>query len=342
MVQMQGADSGALLNESITIVEQTCMKTTHLKIIFFTLILILFSFSSLTAQDDVTPTPQPTAEPSPTPLPRPTAVNTLNDSGVTVELLFEKIQQGRAGMFYVGGENVTGARIRFLDSLTDFFPAEDGFYGLLAIDMDQSPRVYDVSVFVALADGTRLTIPAQIEVALGGFVRQDFAVAADRAYLIDPEVERSEFARLNAIFAEYTPEQLWDGSGFQFPIPSEITSPFGAYRIINETVETRHTGWDLRAATGTPVQAMAAGKVAFAGLMDIRGNHVIIDHGYGIFSGYSHLSQIHVTRGQSVVRGQIIGVSGNTGRSNGPHLHWEITVNGQWVDSYDFLRMWMP
>jgi murein DD-endopeptidase MepM/ murein hydrolase activator NlpD len=88
--------------------------------------------------------------------------------------------------------------------------------------------------------------------------------------------------------------------------------------------------------------ASAAGRVAFAGRLDIRGNHVIIDHGFGVFTGYSHMSQVNVTRGQLVTRGQILGLSGNSGRSSGPHLHWEVTVNGDWVDSVDFINMWLP
>jgi murein DD-endopeptidase MepM/ murein hydrolase activator NlpD len=98
----------------------------------------------------------------------------------------------------------------------------------------------------------------------------------------------------------------------------------------------------LRAATGTPVMAMAAGKVAFAGTMDVRGNIVIVDHGYGVFSTYCHFSVINVVRGQNITQGQILGMSGNTGRSNGPHLHWEMNINGQWIDSVDFMSMWMP
>jgi len=193
-----------------------------------------------------------------------------------------------------------------------------------------------------MESGDRVTVRGQFNVTLGGFIRQDFELASDRAFLADPQVERVEFARLDSVQDDVTLERAWADSGFQIPIDDEITSPFGAFRIINENTETRHTGWDVRAPVGTPIMAMGAGTVAFAGLMDIRGNHVIIDHGYGIYSGYSHLSQVHVTRGQPITRGQIIGMTGNTGRSNGPHLHWEVTVNEEWVDSVDFLLTWLP
>ena len=82
--------------------------------------------------------------------------------------------------------------------------------------------------------------------------------------------------------------------------------------------------------------------MAFAGLMDIRGNYVVIDHGHGVYTGYAHFSQIHVTRGQTIAAGQVIGVTGDTGRSSGPHLHWEMNINGDWVDVANVSRMWLP
>jgi murein DD-endopeptidase MepM/ murein hydrolase activator NlpD len=267
----------------------------------------------------------------------------ITEQGITVELLFQTVPQGRAALVRVTGEHLAGARVRFWQTTSDcFLIPGDAYYGLIAVSMDQTPRVYDFSVLAWREDGTRVTVPLQMQVVLGNFIVQDFNLSADRAYLVDPEVERLEFARLDSIFANFTYERLWDLDGFQSPIESELTSPFGAFRMINETVETRHTGWDLRAPVGIPVMAMASGRVAYAGLMDIRGNYVVIDHGYGVYSGYAHLSQVHVTRGQTITKGQIIGVSGNTGRSGGPHLHWETVVNGEWVDSADFLAMWLP
>ena len=76
--------------------------------------------------------------------------------------------------------------------------------------------------------------------------------------------------------------------------------------------------------------------------MDIRGNIVVINHGMGVFSTYNHFSQVHVTRGQTIAAGQVLGVVGNTGRTSGPHFHWEIAVNGNFVDAIQFMQMWKP
>ena len=276
-------------------------------------------------------------------IPRPEPSTTFDADEVTVNVLFDAIPQGRIGVLHIPTEGVTGARVRFRDQLAEFFPVEgEGLFGIIAVNMDLPPRAYEFSVLAFMETGDRVTVRGQFNVTLGGFIRQDFELTSDRAFLADPQIERVEFARLDSVQDDVTPERSWADGGFQIPIDSEITSPFGAFRIINENTETRHTGWDVRAPVGTPIMAMGAGTVAFAGLMDIRGNHVIIDHGYGIYSGYSHLSQVHVTRGQPITRGQIIGMTGNTGRSNGPHLHWEVTVNEEWVDSVDFLLTWLP
>jgi murein DD-endopeptidase MepM/ murein hydrolase activator NlpD len=218
---------------------------------------------------------------APPPRQKPQPSLTLTSEGVTLEQYFDQVQQGRAALLRVVADDLAGARLRFMDQLSEFFPADDGsYYGLLVVDMDRiHNRALNYDVIAWRDDGSRVTLSSQVEVSLGGFVRQDFNLPADRSYLADPQVERNEFARLDAIFAEVTTERLWDETGFIYPINSPVTSPFGAYRIINETMPTRHTGWDLRAAVGTPVRAMGSGRVAFAGLMDIRGNHVIIDHG---------------------------------------------------------------
>jgi hypothetical protein len=317
------------------------------------LVLLLCAAPVVFAQEGIDETPPPTIDPAatpapvytPTPLPRPVPVSTLAQDGVTVELYFQTIAQGQVGLVHVFGEGLAGARARFANEMVDFFPvAGDGFYGMLSANIEQSPRVYDVPIFAWRdGDSTRTTINTQIEVVIGDFIRQEINMAPDRAYLVDTEIERTELARLESIFSGVTAEAKWDPTGFQLPIlGSELTSPFGAFRNFNGTLQTRHTGWDIRTTLGVPVMASSAGEVAFAGMLDIRGNLVVIDHGYGIYSTYCHLSQIHVTRGQTIVKGQIIGVTGDTGRSSGPHFHWEMAVNGNFVDSVQFTQTWIP
>ena len=98
-----------------------------------------------------------------------------------------------------------------------------------------------------------------------------------------------------------------------------------------------HSGIDIRAERGTTVYAPAAGTVIHAGPAQDYGTTVIIDHGQDIRSLYGHLSKLNVQAGQRVERGAVLGQTGNTGRSSGPHLHYEIHVKGQAVNPRAYL-----
>ena len=99
-----------------------------------------------------------------------------------------------------------------------------------------------------------------------------------------------------------------------------------------------HAGLDLREETGAPVRATAGGKVVSAGWSGGYGNMVEIEHGNDMSTRYGHLSSISVSEGQSIAPGAILGRVGSTGRSTGPHLHYEVRVDGEAVDPVRFLR----
>lgn len=303
------------------------------KFIALLVVLLLLISPSLT-QDDIDATAQPE------PRPMPTSVKVEGD--ITLERYFPSITQGGVGLIRLAGSDIVQARIFFLDAEYPFFEVPgDGWYTFVVANMDVQPRDYEVAILIERANDNT-TLNETITVESAGYITQNFDIPGDRAYLADPEIERAEFAKLDAITEGVTLETLWGETGFNLPLDADITANFGTYRVLNEAMQTRHTGWDQRAPVGTPVRAIGAGRVAFAGLLDIRGNYVMIDHGYGVYSGYAHFSQIHVTRGQTIAEGQILGMSGNTGRSSGPHLHWEMVVNGEWVDSLAFIEMWLP
>lgn len=276
---------------------------------------------------------------------RPQPAQTLEANGVQAALLFPSLPQGGVGVIELRGDNITEARVLFGKNDIHFIrDSRDAslWYALVVADIDLQPRDYGITILIRREDGATDILTSTVPVTNAAFIRQQFAVPSNISYLINPEVERNEFARIDAITNTITDEPLWDENGFMLPIDANITSGFGQYRILNQSVQTRHTGWDQRAPVGTQVGAIAAGTVAYAGQLDIRGNYIMINHGWGIYSGYAHLSQMNVERGQSVQQGQIIGLSGNTGRSSGPHLHWEIVVNREWVDSLNFINLWLP
>jgi murein DD-endopeptidase MepM/ murein hydrolase activator NlpD len=120
-------------------------------------------------------------------------------------------------------------------------------------------------------------------------------------------------------------------AGLIWPVNGPVTSPFGM------RWGRMHDGIDIGVPSGTPIHAAAAGTVIYAGWMEGYGNLVVLDHGNGLSTAYAHQSSIAVGYGQAVTQGQVIGYVGSTGHSTGPHLHFEVRVNGSPVDPLGYL-----
>ena len=165
-----------------------------------------------------------------------------------------------------------------------------------------------------------MTTGVLVEAGRFGYERID--VPAIRNDLLDPAVFARDRERFDAVRYIHTPERLWIVP-FQRPCGGSISAYFGSHRSYNGGPYTSyHSGVDFRAPTGTPVHAPAAGTVVLAEPMGLWGNAIVIDHGWGILTGYGHLSMIEVQVGQQVLQGELIGKVGNTGLSTGAHLHW--------------------
>jgi murein DD-endopeptidase MepM/ murein hydrolase activator NlpD len=161
---------------------------------------------------------------------------------------------------------------------------------------------------------------------------------------IDPEKTGPEDDLIASIISQITDDRYWEG---KFLFPSTITesfpSVFGSRRNYNGVGYLwYHTGLDFYGGAGTPITAPARGKVVFVGPLDVRGNVTFIDHGWGVFTGYLHQSQISVSVGDWVEAGQEIGLVGRTGRVTGPHLHWEVWVGGVPVDPIEWTSESFP
>lgn len=269
----------------------------------------------------------------------------VQGDGVTLDVYFTQLKQGRVGLLGLQGEGIHHAQAEVFRQEVTFFklPDRDGWWALFAAEMEQTIRRYDLTVTVAFEDAPDQALFTQFDVISGGFISQTVTLVPDDRLerLLDPEIEANELARIFDLARSHD-VTYWHGLGFAPPLVAELTSPFGAVRVFNEALQTVHTGWDFNAPTGTPLLSMADGVVALATQLDIRGNYVLVDHGQGIYSGYAHLSVIYVTQGQSVQAGQILGLVGSTGRSSSAHAHFEMIVDGKWIDPVDFLQMAMP
>ncbi|MBK8901859.1 MAG: peptidoglycan DD-metalloendopeptidase family protein [Anaerolineaceae bacterium] len=160
---------------------------------------------------------------------------------------------------------------------------------------------------------------------------------------IDQQSIADERERLFAIWEQNSGPAQWHGT-FLLPINSYLTisSTFGARRSYNGgPYRSYHEGVDFAAYGGTPVLAPASGTVVVAEFLYVRGGAVIIDHGLGIYTGFYHMSSLAVAPGDVVSPGQIVGEVGTTGLSTGNHLHWDLLVDGIWVDAQAWLEQAM-
>ena len=125
---------------------------------------------------------------------------------------------------------------------------------------------------------------------------------------------------------------------FILPAKGELSSRFGLRRYFNDQPRAPHAGLDLAVASGTPIKASAPGTVLATDDYFFNGKTVFIDHGNGLITMYCHLDKFEVEAGQTVSKGQLIGLSGQTGRATGPHLHWSVMLNGEMVDPELFVQ----
>ena len=179
--------------------------------------------------------------------------------------------------------------------------------------------------------------------AIGPVSIKDGEGNAEKEALLDPEDGPTVSSKLDNMSAEATKHEqslqelqeyfqdqksllasapsIWPARGF-------VTSDFGHRLDPYTAARVMHKGLDIAAQPGTSVVAPADGTVVFASTEGGYGNVLVIDHGYGIKTRYGHLQQILVKAGQKIHRGDKVALSGNTGRSTGPHVHYEVRVNG--------------
>jgi murein DD-endopeptidase MepM/ murein hydrolase activator NlpD len=226
-----------------------------------------------------------------------------------------------------------------------FFQTTNEQLALQGVHALLDPGVYPLRLEATLPDGSKQSFEQMVLVTKGDYYSEELYVPADT---IDPVVTEPENKNLFALTSPFTPIQYWDGI-FKSPAvyPDQYTSKYGTRRIYHGigtdlTIQGFHTGLDFAGGEGLQIFAPAAGKVIFAAPLTVRGNATIIDHGLGVYSGFWHQSKQYVNVGDMVAQGQVIGLVGGTGRVTGPHLHWEVWVNGVQVNPLDWLNQIYP
>ena len=274
----------------------------------------------------------------------------LPSAFVSAEIRDLPIKQGGTGVITVQTvPNVTLGGI-LVDHPLHFFPTENGSQvALQGVHALLEPGIYPLRLDAALPDGSTQSYEQSILIVSGNYP-EEVLQGIDPTF-IDPIVTEPELQQLVQITTSSNPTKYWTGDfispAIAYAESTFFTSRYGNRRTYIGTgtelqVAGFHTGLDFGGGVGLAITAPAAGVVVFAGPLTVRGNATIIDHGWGVYSGFWHQSEIQVQVGQVVEQNEVIGLVGETGRVTGPHLHWELWVNGIQVDPFDWLIQAYP
>jgi murein DD-endopeptidase MepM/ murein hydrolase activator NlpD len=256
--------------------------------------------------------------------------------------------QGSAFSLHVRADAGTSGAATFNGQKLALLPLDGYLVGLFAAgqpagDEDElAPGDYNVHVDLTSSSAASANFDLPITVSTTQFTEDAVTIPDDLLWLLGPDVQQQEAQQLAHMYSAVTPQPLWSGL-FAQPVQGEITTLFGEARSYNGgPISGHHSGMDIAVPQGTPISVCAAGRVAFAGPLQVRGNFTAIDHGLGVYSGYAHQAEIDVQVGQLVQQGDIIGKAGTTGLSTGPHLHWECAVQGMNVDALHWTTVLLP
>ncbi len=216
----------------------------------------------------------------------------------------------------------------------------DAWYALAGVDVQGAVGSSMLQISARTAGGTIVDRIRIIEVLPAHYRTSALTVAPKFVAPGPEEMTRieTEIELKKRIFASSAPAPLWSGN-FVAPVHAAPTDSFGTRRTFNGKLASIHEGMDFHAATGTPVHAANGGIVVLARPLFYEGNCVVIDHGLGLFTVSMHLSRIDVHEGDHVTTGQLLGLSGATGRVTGPHLHWAVRWQNAYLDPAKMLRM---
>lgn len=246
--------------------------------------------------------------------------------------------------FVITAQNVNEGQVLkvttpFYEEEVIFLPYNDYYVGILPIYAWVEPQEYVLTTSTTEPiSGLAVSSEHSVEVAYKYFDIQYLTVTADTLAIRSQENINSDAQYLQEARSTLRPEKLWEGTFVQ-PVEGVITTEYSDTRYTNDNpVPSRHSGIDIAAKRGTPVKASNTGYVTMAMPLYISGNTVILDHGMGIFTAYSHLDEISVQKGDLIPKGDIVGTIGTTGFSTGPHLHFTFYINGTYVNPWTFFE----
>jgi len=259
----------------------------------------------------------------------------INQLIFALEISSKKVENANTLFLKIVKENIKDPKLTFDSHNINFFRLpnkKDSYYALVPISYYKDLKKYKI-IISYIENEKKVFKGIPIEVIDGKYKSEVINVDSSKVILSEKNKKRvsQEYKEAMKIY-NTTTETLYISDKFIYPLETKITSDFGKKRVYNGSLKSYHSGTDYRAKVGTKIKAINNGKVVIAKNRFYAGNSIVLDHGNGIYSCYYHLNKMNYKEGDLVKKGDIIGLSGSTGRVTGPHLHFSFRIHGIQVD----------
>ncbi len=252
-----------------------------------------------------------------------------------LNLSSSKVENANTVLVKINEKNISEPRLTFDKQNIDFYKnpfSSDSYYALLPISYYQ--KLGENRVIVSyIGNGTKVFKGLDLDIIDGKYKSEVINV---KPSIFKPNKQREartkkEYQDAMEVYNSSSPELYWN-EDFIYPLNSKITSDFGTKRVYNKELKSYHGGTDFQAKDNTPIIASNSGIVRISQNRFYAGNSIVIDHGQGVYSCYFHLNTMNYKVGDFIKKGEVLGLSGSTGRVTGPHLHFTFRINGLQVD----------
>ena len=237
----------------------------------------------------------------------------------------------------VSSEGVTAASAGFLGKKIKLFKQGDDYRAIIGVPIAQRTGKYPLTLYITGAKSKTTRVVRSVKVLPYKFPHASFWLKPEKRKLMSTPAVVDEWAVIDKPLLVEREKQAWKRN-FILPVKGQISMYFGTIEKVNGKSQGQHRGLDLAVPAGTKVSAANNGTVVFAQKMTVYGGTMVIDHGQGIQTIYLHLSKFLAKVGQEVSKGEVIALSGNTGYSSGPHLHWAMSVHDLRVDPLQWTK----
>lgn len=260
----------------------------------------------------------------------------------TITLSSKEVKNANTALVTLKEKDITNPKLSFDKHNIKLFkhPTKDEtYYAFVPISYYKKLGTYKI-IISYIKDKKKIFKGVAIKVIDGKYKSETINVAKGKVSLSKKNKSRTkkEYSSAMKIYNTVS-DELYINNKSIAPINSKVTSSFGKRRVYNGSFKSYHSGTDFKAKKGTAIKAINDGIIVIAENRFYAGNSIVINHGQGLYSCYFHLSKMNYKIGKSIKKGDILGLSGSTGRVTGPHLHFAFRVHGIQVDPLQFVNL---